>query len=488
MSSRSILVVLAATLALPSPVAAQPARPPAHGHTGLASAIETSIAITGGRLRLGDGHDLENATIVIRGDRIVSVASGAAAPPDATVIDATGQNVTAGLISLMTPIGLGEIELETSTMDIGQEGEDADAIRAAFSAADGYNPLSTLIPVARLGGVTSALCVPEGGLVPGTSAWVDLAGRTLSSVVRDDTAALHVSYDDTGFSAVHGARSSAIEALRSLFDDARLYQRSHAQYDRGQFRDTDISRLDLERVGAAMRGELPIVVRTARASDILRVLALADEYGLRVVLSGVEEGWMVAQEIEAAHVPVIVEPMANLPTRFSALHTRYDNAALLAQAGVDVMIMSPGAWDVHNLRQEAGNAVANGMNWDAALRAVTSIPARVFGMDGQYGTIAPDHIANVVVWSGDPFEVTTVARHVIIRGHDVPLVSRQTELFERYRALDETRRGYREPWSVPVVPPDDDAEDDAEDDAQDESEVRAEDAASADPLGTLVAD
>lgn len=456
--SRGFRLVVLSALALTTlvaPAAAQPRRGAA-----VATTITTEIAITGARLRQGDGHDVDHATIVIRGDRIVSVTPGGAAPAGATVIDATGLNVTPGLVSLMTSIGLGEIELETSTMDTGQEGDDADAIRAAFSAADGYNPLSTLIPVARLGGVTSALSVPEGGLVPGTSAWVDLAGRTLTSVVRDDTAALHVSFDDGGFSAAHGARSSAIAALRELFDDARLYQRSRAQYDRGQFRDTDVSRLDLERVGAALGGQMPIVVRTARASDILRVLALADEYGIEhLVLAGVEEGWMVAQEIQAAHVPVIVEPMANLPTRFSALHTRYDNAALLSQAGVEVMLMSPGAWDVHNVRQEAGNAVANGMEWDAALRAVTSLPARVFGLDADYGTIAPGHIANLVVWSGDPFELTTVPRHVIIRGHDVPLRSRQTELFERYRSLGDVSRGYRESWSVPLVPPSDDAAD-----------------------------
>jgi imidazolonepropionase-like amidohydrolase len=316
--------------------------------------------------------------------------------------------------------------------------------------------------------------VPEGGLVPGTSAWVDLAGRTLASVVRDDTAALHISYDDGGFAATHGTRGEAIQTLRELFDDARLYARSHAGYDRGQFRDTDVSRLDLERVGAAMAGQMPIVIRTARASDILRVLALADEYGLHIVLSGVEEGWMVAQEIEQAHVPVIVEPMANLPSRFSALHTRYDNAALLSQAGVEVMLMSPGAWDVHNLRQEAGNAVANGMSWDAALRGVTSLPARVFGMESQYGTIAPNHVANVVVWSGDPFETTTVVRHLVVRGHDVPLRSRQTELFERYRSLDGVSRGYREGWSIPVVPPDDDAEDAEDEEEQDEDDEEAD--------------
>jgi imidazolonepropionase-like amidohydrolase len=437
-------ILLLALLAIAAPAWAQP-RARATAPTG------PTTAITGALLRLGDGHDVENATIVIRGDRVVSVSAGGAAPAGATVIDASGSTVTAGFVGLMTAIGLGEIELEDSTMDTSQEGEGADAVRAAFSAADGYNPLSTLIPVARLGGVTSALSVPEGGLVPGTSAWVDLAGRTAEVAVRDDQAALHISFDDGGFSAAHGARSSAIEALRELFDDARLYQRSRAGYDRGQFRDTDISRLDLERVGLALSGQLPVVVRTARASDILRVLALAEEYGLHLVLSGVEEGWMVAAQIAAAHVPVIVEPLADLPTRFSALHTRYDNAALLSRAGVDVMLMSPGAWDVHNLRQEAGNAVAHGMDWDAALRGITTLPAQVFGM-ADYGTVAANRIANLVVWSGDPFETTTTIRHVFVRGRDMPLRSRQTALFERYRSLDGVARGYRESWARPAAP------------------------------------
>ncbi len=409
------------------------------------------FAITGARLRTGDGPALENATVVVRGERIVSVGAGAAAPSGATVLDASGLTLTAGLISLMTPIGLAEIELESSTRDTGHEGDDADAIRAAFSAADGYNPLSVLIPVARLGGLTTALSVPDGGFIPGTSAWVDLAGRTPASV-REPVAALHINFDDEGFTAEHGARSAAMLALRELFDDARLYARSRAQYDRGEFRDTDVSRLDLERVVMALNHEIPVVVRTARSTDIVRVIALAAEYGLALVLAGAEEGWMVAQEIADAHVPVIVEPLADLPTRFSAIHQRYDNAALLSSHGVDVMLMAPGAWDIRNLRQEAGNAVAAGMDWDAALRGVTSLPARVFGMDADYGSVAPGKLANLVLWSGDPFELTTAVRRVIVRGGELPLRSRQTELFERYRTLETTHRGYREDFAVHAAP------------------------------------
>ncbi len=315
------IVALAIVLGLAAPAAAQP-------RTRTEPASAPAWAITGARLCTGDAPPMENATVVVRGERIVSLGAGAAAPTGATVIDASGLTLTAGFVSLMTPIGLAEIELEPSTRDTGHDGDDGDPIRAAFSAADGYNPLSVLVPVARLGGITTALSVPDGGFVSGTSAWVDLAGRTPASV-HEPVAALHVSFDDEGFTAEHGARSAAMLALRELLDDARLYARSRAQYDRGEFRDTDVSRLDLERVVAALNREIPVVVRTARSTDIVRIIALAAEYGLALVLAGVEEGWMVAQEIADAHVPVIVEPLVDLPTRFSAIHQRYDNAALL---------------------------------------------------------------------------------------------------------------------------------------------------------------
>lgn len=437
-AARVTLVVFA--LLLPATLAvAQPRRAPRRAPT----APETTIAIVGATVHPGNAAAIENATVVIRGERILAVGAGAgAAPAGATVIDGAGMVVTPGLIATMTSIGLHEIDLERSTADASLEGDDADPIRAAFRAADGYNPLSTLVPVARLGGITSAMSTPEGGLVPGTSAWVDLAGRRAEQAIAREVLALHISLNDSGIEAGGGARPAAITRLRELFDDARLYSRQRAAFDRGQFRETDVSPLDLERVAQALAGTLPVVVRCSRASDILRVIALAREYGLRLVLSDAEEAWMVAAQIAEANVPVIVQAMANLPSTFSSLHTRYDNAALLASAGVRVMLMSPGAWDVRNLRQEAGNAVAHGMDWDAALASITSVPAEVFGMQADYGVIAPGRIANVVVWNGDPFELSTRPLHVIVRGRELPLRSRQTVLFERYRSLGSVPRGF----------------------------------------------
>lgn len=393
----------------------------------------------------GEGAPVRDATVVVRDGRIVSVTPHGPVPAGATRIEAAGGVLTAGFVATEAPIGLVEIDLEPETRDLSPEGDEADDVRAAFGAVDGYNPRSTLIPVARMGGVTSAVSTPAGGLISGTSAWVDLYGEAPADIVVRERAALHVNLDDGGVEAAGGARPAALMRLREVFEDARLYGRQRAAYDRRALREMRVSRLDLERLQDALAGRIPVVIRVSRASDILRVLELGRQYGLRLVLSGAEEGWRVADRIAAAGVPVIVQPMTNLPSSFSRLGSRFDNAAILARAGVRLVITTDGAHDLRNLRQEAGNAVAHGLPRDVALRALTVEPARVFGVEDDYGTVAPGKVANLVVWNGDPFETTTWATHLFVRGRPVPLRSRQTELLERYRRLDGVPRGVDAP-------------------------------------------
>lgn len=399
-----------------------------------------AVAIVGARVETGSASPLENATIVIRGERIESITAGGAVPSGAREIDARGAIVTPGFVATATPLGLVEISLEASTTDAAPDTDGVDPVRAAFAAADGFHPASPLIPVARLGGVTSAVSTPIGGLVPGTSAWIDLRGSTPAEMLVRPVSALNVSLDETGIDAAGGAMPSAISRLRELLEDARLYGRNRAAYDRRALREMRVSRVDLERLQDALAGRIPIVVRVSRAADILRVLEIGRTYGLRIVLSGAEEAWRVAADIAAADVPVIVQPLTNLPTTFARLGSRYDNAAILDRAGVRLVFTTDGAHDVRNLRQEAGNAVAFGVRRETALRALTSEPARVFGGD-ERGEIAAGRIANLVVWSGDPFELTTHPLHVFVRGEDMPLRSRQTVLLERYRDLSRVRRG-----------------------------------------------
>jgi len=428
----------------------------ASAQTRVGGDAPTVVALEGGLIWTGEGEPTAG-TVVIRDGRIVAIGANVTVPAGAERVDADGGIVTAGFVAAGTPLGLIEIDLEDSTRDASPEGDEdapADPIRAAFSAADGFHPRSSLIPVARLGGVTSALITPVGGLVPGTSAWIDLLGDGPDEMLARPVAALHVSLNDSGVASAGGAMSSALTRLREVLEDARLYARSRAAYDRRGVRELSVSRLDLERIGEALAGRLPVVVRVSRAADITRVLALGREYRLSLVLAGVEEGWRVADEIAAADVPVMVHPLQNLPSSFSRLGTRFDNATLLAAAGVRLILTTAarhGAHDVRKLRQEAGNAIAWGLPRDAALRAVTSEPARVFGMGRDYGQLARGQVANVVVWNGDPFELTTWATHVFVRGRAAPMTSRQGRLFERYRDLSRVRQGH--PGSVSAALP-----------------------------------
>jgi imidazolonepropionase-like amidohydrolase len=182
-------------------------------------------------------------------------------------------------------------------------------------------------------------------------------------------------------------------------------------------------------------GELPLAVSANRASDLLAALRLADEFKLKLILVGAAEGWMVAGELARRNVPVIVKPLTNIPS-FDALGATLENAARLQQAGVQVALSSFDTQRAHTLRQEAGNAIAYGLDPEAALRAVTLTPARIWGVAETTGSLEVGKDADVVVWSGDPFELTTGAHHVFIKGREVPMQTRQSELLRKYRRIE----------------------------------------------------
>jgi imidazolonepropionase-like amidohydrolase len=224
------------------------------------------------------------------------------------------------------------------------------------------------------------------------------------------------------------------QRLRRVFNDALEYSRRGANYQRAQDEPLAASAADLQALLPVLRGQLPLLVVANRRSDIETALRIAREYRLRLILGGAAEGWMIPSKIAAAGVPVLVEPLQNIPT-YDALGIRYENAPLLQRVGVKIALMETATENTRNLRQQAGNAVANGMTWDQALRAVTLTPAEIFGVADRYGSLEAGKVANVVVWSGDPFEFSTGVEHVYIRGREIPLRSRQTELLERYKTL-----------------------------------------------------
>jgi imidazolonepropionase-like amidohydrolase len=282
--------------------------------------------------------------------------------------------------------------------------------------------------------VTSAVSLPVGGLISGRSAWLDLVGPR--SKIHDravqDLAALHGYLGESGASAVGGSRASAIGRLREALDDARNFRRNKTAFTRRALYPLSSSRLDLEALGEVVIGRAPLFLEAHRASDIKAAIALARAERIRVVIVGAAEGWLVADALAAARIPVIVDPLENLPYTFASRNARADNATLLARAGVKVAIATRSSHNAANLRFYLGNAVRAGLVREVALRAGTLTPAEIFGMNRLYGSIDRGKMANVVVWTGDPFEPSSFAETVVIRGEVQPTDSRQTRLAERY--------------------------------------------------------
>ena len=392
-------------------------------------------AIVNGRVLTAAGPAIERGTVLIRDGRIAAVGADVQVPPGATVIDAAGKIVTPGFIESNTSLGIVEISLsaegtaDQSTTDPG--------LSAAFNVVDAFNPFSTAIPVTRVDGITRALVVPggTGHLVLGQAAMFDLLGGHAPASATKAPAAMMAVLGEAGAGVAGGSRASAMLRLRELLQDAIDFNRHRAAWNTGQRRDYARGRLDLEALRPVVTGELPLAVYANRASDLLAAMRLAEEFKLKLILVGAAEGWMIAGELAKARIPVVVKPLTNIPS-FEALGATLENAARLQQAGVQVALSSFDTHRAHTLRQEAGNAIAHGMSPEAALVAVTLAPARIWGVAATTGSLEAGKDADVVIWSGDPFELTTTAEQVFIKGRQVPMQTRQTELLKKYRTIE----------------------------------------------------
>ena len=398
-----------------------------------APAPAETVVITGAAIHtLGPQGTIQNGSIVIEGGKIRAVGPSVPVPAGARRIDGRGKIVTPGFLDSFSRIGLVEVSAVEGTNDA--ETED-DRITAAFNVADALNPRSSLIPVNRVEGLTRVVVMPNTGesLIAGQAALIHLGGPG-DYLVRSPLAMFAV-LGEGGAGLAGGSRASALLRLREAFEDTLDFIANRKSFEQGERREYALSRLDLEALSPVVKGELPLVLRVQQASDIQAALRLAREYKLKLILAGVNEGWMVAPEIAAAKVPVLINPLDNLPGSFELLGATFENAARLHKAGVTVAFMSTDAHNARNLRQAAGNAVAYGLPWDAALAAMTSVPARIWGIADSYGTLEPGKDADVVIWDGDPLELTTYPEAVFIRGVQMPAKTRQTELRDRYKDL-----------------------------------------------------
>ena len=436
---------LLALVALAAPAAAQ--GPQYRAETG-------TFALTDCRIETVSSGTVERGTVVIDAGRIAAVGPDAAVPAGATRVPCDGGTVYPGFFDSGARVGLQEIGAASETVDLDEIGEVTPQMRALTAV----NPSSVHIPVTRLSGVTTVLTRPRGGLMPGTAALISMLGYTPAEMAAGFEGVV-LAFPPSGRrgpgdrreqTEVDRTAREALARLDAVWREAVLYARlDSARAASGS--DAGGEALpyqpEMEALLPVLRGERVLLVEANAAADITAALAWLKGKDVRAVLTGVAEGWRVADQIAAAGLPVIVGPVLALPTRTSDRYARpFENAGLLHAAGVVVAIRSDEEDNARNLPFHAGFAAAYGAEAGfgpaEALAAVTINPARIFGVADRLGSIEAGKDAKLFVADGDPFEARTRVTALFIRGQRVPLVSRQTELYEEF-----LRRG-----AVPAAP------------------------------------
>ncbi len=394
------------------------------------SVLAEKIAITGAQIYTMSAAGLiENGTVLINNGKIQQVLDNKRVPSGYREIDASGKVITPGFVGALTSLGLEEVSLSAGVVDARVEPHAVSSVGAAYDVQYAINKDSSLIPITRVEGFTSAVTgiSRTDQLFEGQGAVISL-NNELSSTLKA-RAYVHVDVGNGGMHANGESRAALWVALNQSLDEA-IFASTH-DLSPSQGWEGMISRADAKALIPVVKGETPLLVTAHRAGDILQALDIQSRYSdVNLVLVAATEGWRVAAQIAEANVPVILNPENNLPGDFDQLGSTMENAGRLHNAGVKVAI----GMETHNIRlapQHAGNAVANGLPHSAGIASLTSNVASIFGVD-EIGSLAPGKRADLVVWSGDPLEVTEAAELVMIEGEEVPMTSRQIQLRDRY--------------------------------------------------------
>jgi len=371
---------------------------------------------------------LEDATVVVEDGKVIAI-NPATVVAD-TIIDAQGKILTPGLIGSMNQLGLVEVGAVSRSRDAGDEKADI-----TFDASLAFNPRSTVIPYSRKGGITSNVVAPHGGddMFKGQTFVADLSGEFDSVRLSNNNVVI-----DLGAKS-KGSRALALQKLQFELEGATK-QLAKAKNTKTKKEAKEPSR-QAQVINALLNGDKALVAYADRATDLLVLLQLKKQFSLDLVLVGAADAVLVAKEIADAEVPVVMAALDNLPSSFDSLHASLKNAAKLTAAGVDIVLTVDG--DTHNLYQlrfHAGNAIANGLSRDAALASVTANVAEAFNLDS--GTIAVGKTADLVLWSADPFELSTKVEHIWIAGKEYSTKSRQDALRDRYTSDSDMPKSY----------------------------------------------
>lgn len=375
---------------------------------------------------------IENTTVIIRDGVIESIDSKASIPPDAQIIDTKGLTIYPGMIDGGTHLGLQEIE----SIDVTQDYDEIGELTPEMDALTAVNPNSVLIPVTRVSGVTSVIASPSGGLFPGTAALINLQGYTPEQmyggfkgiVMNFPATGKRGHYDRRSDEDVKKDGEKAMKKLNETWERVALY----ASIDSSTMGKADYNP-EMAALVPVYRGQATAMIEVNKESDILAALKWIKEHHVKAILTGVAEGWRVADSIKLAGVPVITGPVIAQPTRETDHYDQaYKNAGIMQKAGVKVALRTSDAENVRNLPFNAGFAATYGMGKEEALKAVTIVPAEIFGVADKVGSIEPGKRANLFISTGDPFEPATQIKFLFIEGWNIPMESRQTLLYDEF--------------------------------------------------------
>ena len=370
-----------------------------------------------------DRGTLENADILIRDGIIVRIGKNLVSSR-AVERDLSGKVISPGLIAPQTQLGIVEIELVPETRD-----DRSNIYSAGLSIDSAFNPSSTLIPYNLTGGITLSLTTPSSsGLFSGLTSVFSLSGSLENSLVNSNIAL------SANISGGEDSMAAKVQLLRdSLSLSALIGSKKYLEIHHESFLPDGVnySTRDLLSLKRVVEKEIPLVVTANRASDILTLIDFAKTNNINLIINGAEEGWRVSKQLSEARVPVILQPIDNIPNSFNELGSRLDNASLLHNSGVKILIGSHETHNAYLSRQGAGIAVSYGLPWEEALKGLTKNIAEVFKINKR-GSIQPGYIADIVIWNGDPLEVTSFVEEVYLSGKSIPTRNRSMRLKERY--------------------------------------------------------
>ncbi len=373
---------------------------------------------------------LNNTSVLVENGKIAQVGTGISAG-DAEVIDCTGMFVYPGMIDGGTRLGLVEVSSVPETVDYAEIGN----VTPNMQALTTVNPSAEAIGVTRVSGVTTVLTVPTGGLFPGTAALINLNGYTPDQmyggfkaiVMNFPSSGRRGRFDRRSDEDVKKDAEKALKESNEVWENAKNYLTLKKAGAELQYYP------EMDQLSKAVSGELPLLIVVDAASDIQNAIKWVDGKDIKVIFSGVSEGWRVADEIAKAGIPVITGPVQALPTRQSDRYdAAYANAGKMAKAGVKVAIRTDEEENVRNLPFHAAFAAAYGLGKEEALKAITINPAEIFGIQDQYGSVEAGKRANLVIATGDPLETQSQILHVFIDGYMIPMSNRHIRLYQEF--------------------------------------------------------